>query len=50
VTSVRASCAAGGFTYDLFNPAARAYAWGNMQAGYVEQCGPRRSTPLDPGA
>ena len=31
--------AAGGYTYDLFNPAARAFAWGAMQKGYVEQYG-----------
>ena len=30
---------AGGYTYDLFNPAARAYAWGAMEKGYVEQYG-----------
>ena len=26
---------AGGYTYDLFNPDARAYAWNAMQKGYV---------------
>jgi hypothetical protein len=26
---------AGGFTYDLFNPDARAYAWSKMQEGFV---------------
>ena len=30
---------AGGYTYDLFNPAARAFAWDAMQKGYVEQYG-----------
>jgi len=30
---------AGGFTYDLFNPEARAYAWDAMQKGYVDQYG-----------
>jgi alpha-D-xyloside xylohydrolase len=30
---------AGGFTYDLFNPEARAYAWNAMQKGYVDQYG-----------
>ena len=29
----------GGYIYDLFNPAARAYAWGAMQKGYVDQYG-----------
>jgi alpha-D-xyloside xylohydrolase len=29
----------GGYIYDLFNPAARAYAWGAMQKGYVGQYG-----------
>ena len=28
-----------GFTYDLFNPEARAYAWNAMQQGYVSQYG-----------
>jgi hypothetical protein len=28
-----------GFTYDLFNPAARAYAWNAMQKGFVDQYG-----------
>lgn len=30
---------AGGYVYDLFNPAARAYAWDAMQTGYVDQYG-----------
>jgi len=30
---------AGGYVYDLFTQQARDYAWGNMQAGYVEQYG-----------
>ena len=28
---------AGGYTYDLFQPDARAYAWNAMQKGWVEQ-------------
>jgi alpha-D-xyloside xylohydrolase len=28
-----------GYTYDLFNPAARAYAWNAMQEGFVDQYG-----------
>ena len=28
-----------GYTYDLFNPAARAYAWNAMQKGFVDQYG-----------
>ena len=27
------------FRYDLFNPAARAFAWAAMQKGYVDQYG-----------
>jgi len=30
---------AGGYTYDLFQPDARAYAWNAMQKGWVEQYG-----------
>ena len=30
---------AGGYTYDLFQPAARAYAWRAMDDGYVRQYG-----------
>ena len=30
---------AGGYTYDLFQPAARAYAWRAMRDGYVSQYG-----------
>ena len=30
---------AGGYVYDLFNPAARAYAWDAMARGYVNQYG-----------
>jgi alpha-D-xyloside xylohydrolase len=30
---------AGGYVYDLFNPAARSYAWDAMQKGYVDQYG-----------
>jgi alpha-D-xyloside xylohydrolase len=30
---------AGGYVYDLFNPAARSFAWGKMQDGYIEQYG-----------
>lgn len=29
----------GGYVYDLFNPAARAFAWNAMQKGYVDQYG-----------
>jgi len=30
---------AGGYAYDLFQPAARAFAWNAMQSGYVRQYG-----------
>jgi alpha-D-xyloside xylohydrolase len=30
---------AGGYAYDLFQPEARAFAWTQMQKGYVEQYG-----------
>ena len=40
-TGQPAMSAAGGYTYDLFNPAARAFAWNAMQNGYVDQYGLR---------